>query len=774
MADKIRFHSWERTPLGPIEFWPRELVASVNMMLTSKLISCLIWGPERILIYNDLYKPLLAHKSPTLGERFLEVWPEIREQAESLIAEPWKTGEANIFDRVSFLILMDGELVERICTLTNNPVYVQTEQGSQVAGLYQTVIDHTDGIRAERSLRASEARATRILQSIGDAVIVTDAESRILRMNPIAEQLTRWTLEEAEGVPLSQVFRIVNEETRETVESPVEKVKRLGSIVGLANHTVLIGKDNIETHIDDSGAPIRDEAGELAGIVLVFRNINERRAAERERAALTEQLRRVHDATTDSILSIDRDWRISYLNAPAQAAAGPLADAVGKNFWENFPDAVYEGSPFVTNYYRAMDEGIAAEFEAYYPGPLKIWVQVQVRPTTEGIILFFRNVTDQKHAKQELERTTEALRENQARIKAIYDSTDVYLALLTPDGSVLDCNQSSLSFAGNALKDVVGRKFWETPWFTGTPGAPESLQDFIRRAAHGEFIRAEFPLLRPDGKEIFFDFVLSPVRDEHGKVVLLVPEARDITDLKRAEAALLQSEKLAAVGRLASSIAHEINNPLESVTNLLYLARGYRDLPEEIRDYLDTAERELRRVAVITNQTLSFNKQATDPTPTICHELMDNVLSIYQGRLVNSKVKVEERKRATKPVLCSEGEIRQVISNLVGNAIDAMHPTGGRLLIRSREATHWPSERKGLILTVADTGSGISPSVIKKIFEPFFTTKGIGGTGLGLWVSCEIVNRHHGSLRVRSSRKKGSSGTVFTLFLPFDAVIPSK
>jgi signal transduction histidine kinase len=143
------------------------------------------------------------------------------------------------------------------------------------------------------------------------------------------------------------------------------------------------------------------------------------------------------------------------------------------------------------------------------------------------------------------------------------------------------------------------------------------------------------------------------------------------------------------------------------------------------------------------------------------------VLSIFQGRLVNSHITTGKRLRSTEPVNCFDGEIRQVLSNLVGNAIDAMHPGGGRLMLRSREATDWPSGRKGVTLTVADTGSGMTPETRARIFEPFFTTKGINGTGLGLWVSDDIVKRHRGVLRVRSTPQVG---TVFALFLPFDGL----
>ncbi len=258
------------------------------------------------------------------------------------------------------------------------------------------------------------------------------------------------------------------------------------------------------------------------------------------------------------------------------------------------------------------------------------------------------------------------------------------------------------------------------------------------------------------------------IPDAAGPPVIMVGVTLDVTERHQAAKALVQSEKLAAVGRLASSIAHEINNPLESVTNLLYLARGSAEVAE-IHEYLDTTERELRRVAAITSQTLRFHKQATRPVPVTFEDLVGSVLSIYQGKIINSRVEVRQRARATRPVLCLDGEIRQVLSNLIGNAIDVMHPTGGHLLLRSRAATHWATGQKGFVITVADTGGGMSPKTVTKIFEPFFTTKGVAGTGLGLWISHEIIARHGGTIKVRSSQRQGRSGTIFTIILPYGA-----
>ncbi len=174
-------------------------------------------------------------------------------------------------------------------------------------------------------------------------------------------------------------------------------------------------------------------------------------------------------------------------------------------------------------------------------------------------------------------------------------------------------------------------------------------------------------------------------------------------------------------------------------------------------------------MSLIANQTLRFHKQSTSPLSVSCLDLVTGILAMYQGRIVNSGIAVEMDRCTNRSVMCFEGEIRQVLSNLIGNSIDAMHPQGGRLLIRSRETTHWATGTKGLAITVADTGRGISSDVRKRIFEAFFTTKGIAGTGLGLWVSQEIMERHGGELSVRS-RQGATSGTVVTLFLPLDAV----
>ena len=240
----------------------------------------------------------------------------------------------------------------------------------------------------------------------------------------------------------------------------------------------------------------------------------------------------------------------------------------------------------------------------------------------------------------------------------------------------------------------------------------------------------------------------------------------DLTLQKKSEEILRRTEKLAVAGRLAASIAHEINNPLEAITNLLYLV-GTSNLEPAAQQYLEAAQVELDRVAKITVQTLRFHRRSTRAAHTDLHDLVVTVLPLFASRLHHLEAEVAERFRPVPQVLIHDGEIRQVIANLISNAVDAIPEKGG-LYLRTSPASHPVTGAPGVAITVADTGIGIEPENLKRIFEPFFSTKGATGTGLGLWVSLEIIERHHGTMRVRSrhSATGTACGTIFRVFLP--------
>lgn len=242
----------------------------------------------------------------------------------------------------------------------------------------------------------------------------------------------------------------------------------------------------------------------------------------------------------------------------------------------------------------------------------------------------------------------------------------------------------------------------------------------------------------------------------------------DLTQLKEKESAqeaLFRSEKLASAGRLAATIAHEINSPLAAVTNLLFIVAADASLPQHLRDHLDKADAELERIGQISKQTLGFYRENTTPVEIAAAALLDDVLVLLAKRLERKQIRIEKQYGDHARVAGQLGELRQVFSNLVANSIDAL-PLGGTIKIRASTVESYSDGRTRVRITIADNGPGIAPEARPHIFEPFFTTKQDSGTGLGLWVSKQIVDKHDGSIQVRSSYGGENRGTVFSVTLP--------
>lgn len=290
-------------------------------------------------------------------------------------------------------------------------------------------------------------------------------------------------------------------------------------------------------------SPVRDDDGSIGGTLVVCQETTHRVLATHERERLLEDTARAERRTTrvldqisDEHLTMDAAFRIQTVNSAAERALGMSREAlVGLSHWEAFPASV--GSEAERQYRRAVDERIEVHFTHHYVGEgYDRHLEIDAYPSDEGgLALFWRDISERMRAEQ-------ALRDSESRLRGIYDGTYEYIGLLAPDGTLLEANRASLEFARNERKDVVGRAFWDTPWFTGTPGAPEAIRNAVARAAGGEFVRFESQLRRPSGELHTFDISLHPVLNESGDVVLIVPEGRDVTDHHRAEAALRASE----------------------------------------------------------------------------------------------------------------------------------------------------------------------------------------------------------------------------------------
>jgi len=259
---------------------------------------------------------------------------------------------------------------------------------------------------------------------------------------------------------------------------------------------------------------------------------------------------------------------------------------------------------------------------------------------------------------------------------------------------------------------------------------------------------------------------LSIMRGETGEPSGVVGVALDITDQKRAEALLRNTERMAAMGRLAATIAHEINNPLESVTNVFYLLSKHSSLDPAARTYLNIAEDELKRISHIVKQTLGFYRETERPIPVKLSSVLDSVFELYEHRGDKTGISLERKYDSDAVVMGYPGELRQIFSNLVVNAMEAVGE-GGRVRMHAYPARDWQhGGERGVRVVVADNGPGISGNHRAHLFEPFFTTKGERGTGLGLWVTLGMVQKHKGNIRMRSSTGE-RHGTVFSVFFPW-------
>jgi PAS domain S-box-containing protein len=325
------------------------------------------------------------------------------------------------------------------------------------------------------------------------------------------------------------------------------------------------------------------------------------------------------------------------------------------------------------------------------------------------------------------------------------------------EGTLLFCNTGAENLYGWKRDEVLGRNV-HALLHTVFPVPLEQIEAELRerKTWHGNLVHRT-----KDGSEVIV--ACRKTMNHEGNAVLEVN--RDITSQLQAEEALRETEKLAAMGRVAGIIAHEINNPLAAITNTLYLVRNHPSLDDTARHFADVAEQELQRVSHITRQTLSFYRESKQPIPVNITDLINDVLELQERVLSSSRITVD-REYALSPVV--QGfpvELRQVFLNLIGNAIQAM-PAGGNLRVHVREVSDWQRQRRGIAVSVIDTGVGIRPEDAKRLFQPFFSTKSTKGTGLGLWISKGIVQKYDGMLTCRSYRTARGCVTCFRVFLP--------
>ena len=508
--------------------------------------------------------------------------------------------------------------------------------------------------------------------------------------------------------------------------------------------------------------------------------LNTENELRRQAQVAQERAETILASINDGLIVLDADWRFTFANAAATRMLDRSTDdLIGRNHWEEYSATI--GTLLETNYRRAMKERVSIAFENYYE-PWNRWFDLRVYPSRDGgLSIYFQDVTERKTAeeivqnlnetleRQVLERTAE-LQAKEARLRTIFATSYAYQGLVALDGTLLDANATSLSGIGATLEDVAGLPFWETPWFSGTPGMPGIVRAAITAVAGGAVVRREIHLNLPVGGWRWFDFQMRPVRNDHGSVVAIMPEAVEVTERRAAEDAMRHAQKMEAIGQLTGGVAHDFNNLLTVIRSSADLLRR-PDLPaDRRRRYVDAISDTADRAAKLTSQLLVFSRRY--PLSRSVFDVADRLERISEmlrtvlGSRIAFELDIADRPFAVE---ADANQFETAMVNLAANARDAMDGQGS-LTIKLTRSQGTISDADGpktgdfVAVEVGDTGGGIPTDQIDRIFEPFFTTKEIGrGTGLGLSQVYGFVQQSGGRVSVDSTV---GVGTTIKLHLP--------
>jgi PAS domain S-box-containing protein len=728
------------------------------------------------------------------------------------------------------------------------------------------------------------------LKSIGDAVITTDAERRVTFMNPAACKLTGWTEAEATGRPLPEVLPLVDQRTGEPIERPAIRAMRERHPVNLPARTVLLAKDGRTIPIDDSTAPIFDDDGGIVGSVIIFRDGTERRRAEDAIAEAYQHQSAILESIADGFMAIDADWRLTYVNAESLRLCGMTrAEMIGKDHWELFPGSV--GTEIERQFRRVAADQLSAEFENYYQ-PWGRWFSLKVYPAADGgITIYYRDITDQKRAEQEL-------KDQEERYRLLAEANPIGIIQGTASGGVRFCNDAYCRITGYTKEDfesgrvdwasitppewlVVDRKqvamaketgysppyekeyirkdgsrvrvmigfavvgedrestvafimdlsalesaksrlreseelfrtmadnipqlswmaradghlFWYNKrWYEYTGTTPEQVDGWGWQTVHdpellpvimerwkfslerGEPFDMVLPLRGADG--VFRPFLtrVNPVKDDAGQVVRWFGTNTDVTDQQRAERAIRdQSEQLRQADRkkdeFLAMLAHELRNPLASMSNAIQLLR-LPNIPAEFaessKDVIDRQVKHLARliddlldVSRITRGKIELRKERFDASQVI-NSAVDAVRPLIEEKKHELSVSF---KPGTLWCELDPTRLEQILINLLTNAARYTQ-AGGRIWLTARH------EGDSVTFRVKDNGIGISPEKLPEMFELFTQgdrsmARSEGGLGVGLTIVKRIAELHGGNVSARSEGPgKGSEFTVSFPALP--------
>jgi PAS domain S-box-containing protein len=609
------------------------------------------------------------------------------------------------------------------------------------------------------------------LSSIGDAVITTDTNGCVTFLNPVAESLTGWTQEGAAGLPLEAVFKIVTEETRRTVENPATRALREGVVVGLANHPLLIAKDGTERPIDDSAAPIRNARGEVAGVVLVFRDITERRRAEQLVQDTLNYCECLIATLREPFIVLDKDLRVKTANrcfyetfhvSPEETENRFIYD-LGNRQWD-IPKLRTLLEEVLSDHHPVYDIEVEHTFPTIGRKIMLLNARrfVSVDSRLNLMLLAVEDITERKQAEA-------AVEDSELRYRRLFETAqDAILILDAGSKKILDANPFIEDLLGYSKAEFVGKELWQLGLFRDV----EKSRDAFRDLQEQSYIRYEhLPLETKDGRKVEVEFVSNVYQVDHRSVIQC--NIRDITERRRLERQTHeQAEALAELHQrkdeFLAMLSHELRNPLSAIFNALHILR-LQDTENPIQQKAKLIlERQVGQLAHLVDDLLEVSRAITGRIQL--HQQRSEMRGIVERAVESARSLIDRHKHELSVSLPAEPiwlhvdptRLEQVIVNLLNNATKYTDE-GGQIRLSARQ------EGDKVVLSVRDSGVGIAPELLPRIFDLFTQAdrtlgRSQGGLGIGLSLVQKLVHLHGGTVEAHSAGL--GQGSEFIVRLP--------
>jgi PAS domain S-box-containing protein len=655
--------------------------------------------------------------------------------------------------------------------------------------------------RSRRRIAASERRYAVTLASIGDAVIATDTHGRVSFMNPAAERLTAWLQADASERLLTDVFRIVNEQTGQPVEDPAAKVLRLGTVVGVANHTALLARDGRELPIDDSAAPIIDDHGAVAGVVLVFRDVTERRRAEESEAfrQSEQRWRSLTEALPQLVWSALPDGAWDYFSTQWTEHTGVAeAELLGWRWLETLHPEDQQRTRQFWLESVAGQHPYDVEYRVRRQDGENRWFKTRgtpIRDSGGNIVKWFGTCTDITDLRQ----AEQALRSSEQRFRGTFENAAVGIAHTHPTGRFLRVNERFCAIMGYQREDLLQMSFQDITHPDDLPASRDSLAALLQGESPSFGLEKRY--LHKDGEVIWVEMFVSLQRDLAGKPDYAIAVVQDISERKRLDAEVRQAKEAAETANQAkdeflANVSHEIRTPMNAILGMTDLVLD-TPLAENQRQNLKTVKSAAENLLVIINDLLDFakieaGKLELDVGNFSLRSVFGDTLQALTGRAGMKRLELSHEVHPEVPdaLVGDAGRVRQVLLNLVDNAIKFTEKGEVVVQVRmvmdpiGRTSPVGPSLNPSVVslcFKVIDTGIGISEGKQEKIFQAFeqedaSTTRKYGGTGLGLTIAARLVALMGGRITVDSEPGRGSTFTFTAQFAlqPTHSALDSK